>query len=85
MGRIIDGIVFENNNSNIENSPITEAIIQEQEKRRLIREIIEDLEHEITIEGIPRQKIEKSMRAAVNGVTNIIEKEFQKHGGTVSR
>ena len=85
MGRIINGIIFESDNSNIENSPITEAIIQKQEKQRLIRRITEELVREITIEGIPKQQIEKSMRKTVDDVTKILEKEFQKHGGTVSR
>ena len=85
MGRIISGIVFERDNSNTENSLITEAIIQKQEKQRLIRRIIEQLEREITIEGIPKQEIEKSMRKTVDEMTKTIEKEFQKHGGTVSR
>ena len=85
MGRIINGVIFESDNSNIENSPITEAIIQKQEQQRIIRRIIEQLEREITIEGIPKQQIEKSMRTAVNEAAKEIEKEFQKHGGTVSR
>ena len=85
MGRIINGLYFERDDSSIENDPLIEAIIQKQEKQRLIRRIIEQLEREITIEGIPKQQIEKSVRATVNEITKTIEKEFQKHGGTVSR
>ena len=72
MGRIVSGIVFENNNSSIENSPITEAIIQKQEKQRLMRRILEELEREITIEGIPKQEIEKSVQKTVDEMTKTI-------------
>lgn len=85
MGSIINGIVFVSDNSNIENSPITEAIIQKQEKQRQIRRVLEELEREITIEGIPKQEIEKSVQKTVDEMTKAIDKEFQKHGGTVSR
>ena len=74
MGRKINGIYFENEDSNT--NPIIEAIIQEKEENKLI----EELSKRIKIVGI-----DKAIRAVFNQVTETIEKEFQKNGGTVSR
>lgn len=80
MGRIINGIYFENNDSKTD--PFTEAIINEQEERRLIRRIAEEVRREITLDGILNKK---SFSKVVDEMTKTIENEFSKHGGTVSR
>lgn len=80
MGRIINGISFENKDSKTD--PFTEAMINRQEEQRLIRRIVEEVKKEITIDYILNKK---SLNKVVDKATETIEKAFSKHGGAVSR
>ena len=86
MGRIINGIYFENNDS--KNGPVTEAIINKQDEDRIVRRIVKQVKRELELDeirNIRKQKLEKSLRKVVDEAAETIEKEFEKHGGTVSR
>ena len=77
MGRIINGIYFENNDS--KNGPVTEAIINKQEEDRIVRRIVGQVKRELELDeirNIRKQNVEKSLRKVVDEAAETIEKEF---------
>ena len=86
MGRHFGRFYYENSNSSTENNPFIERIIRDQEERRLVKKIAEEVKRELAAdEKWKQQQAEKSLRQVVDEAAETIEKEFEKHGGTVSR